>query len=243
MEYNNKLINRFSRDLLMPSEYTQRELEKIAYKSHIIMAEIFYVPHFVMSKRFWEWGCFSLINKINYFMELYKDYPRLQGNKDVFEKYMSKIPIDVEGICRELGIEIVNIDMSEIEKNENGREISGILLLEKNKKIIKIYTNKKDNYGRRRFTIAHELGHYILHCANIYDDLLISYRRDTTEKEREANRFSAELLMPEEYVKEQHSKLKYKSHLILSILFRVSDPAMDIRLNELGLQNYDEYWI
>ena len=56
------------------------------------------------------------------------------------------------------------------------------------------------NLGRRRFTIAHEIGHYLLHPQEVLD------RDDTIEnfsiwndagEESEANLFAAELLMPE----------------------------------------------
>ena len=61
---------------------------------------------------------------------------------------------------------------------------------------------------RRRFTIAHEIGHWVLHRADIADlvvtrtvDYVPSDRAKATTpeeiREREANRFAAELLMPE----------------------------------------------
>ena len=64
---------------------------------------------------------------------------------------------------------------------------------------------------RRRFTIAHEIGHWVLHRDDIAD-LVVTRTTDyvpsdrakamTPEeiREREANRFAAELLMPEESI-------------------------------------------
>lgn len=56
------------------------------------------------------------------------------------------------------------------------------------------------NLGRFRFTIAHEMGHYVLHRQGALDK--IATRRDLTiwndaSEEAEANCFAAELLMPE----------------------------------------------
>jgi hypothetical protein len=57
---------------------------------------------------------------------------------------------------------------------------------------------------RHRFTIAHELGHWVCHCAGLPDPRGIRFCRvadlaETTDRglEREANVFAAELLMPE----------------------------------------------
>lgn len=72
-----------------------------------------------------------------------------------------------------------------------------------------------NNYDRYRFTMAHELGHYMLHSSlikeqgiasfgetenTINDDLFIK-TEDMKRFERQANRFAATLLMPEEIVK------------------------------------------
>lgn len=58
----------------------------------------------------------------------------------------------------------------------------------------------QQNLGRFRFTVAHELGHYVLHRRGALDK--IATRRDMTiwndaSEEAEANCFAAELLMPE----------------------------------------------
>ena len=64
---------------------------------------------------------------------------------------------------------------------------------------------------RRRFTIAHEVGHWVLHKDDIADRVITRTidrvpreraKATTPEqiREREANRFAAELLMPEERI-------------------------------------------
>jgi Zn-dependent peptidase ImmA (M78 family) len=74
-----------------------------------------------------------------------------------------------------------------------------------------IFVRRGDGLPRRRFTAAHELGHYRLHLApalarsDPFDSELIhtdgeiaeSGEADLSALERQANRFAAELLMPE----------------------------------------------
>jgi len=68
-----------------------------------------------------------------------------------------------------------------------------------------IGVNSSHHFNRQRFTIAHELGHLILHhreMERVHIDRSLVHRRDNISglaidpKEIEANRFAAELLMP-----------------------------------------------
>jgi Zn-dependent peptidase ImmA (M78 family) len=83
-------------------------------------------------------------------------------------------PIDVDGLCRDL-------------KRPGVRP--------------QIWINRSLGHHRRRFTIAHEIGHVIIpwHTGTIVDDLDAddpSEHSDYFHMEGEANRFAAELLMP-----------------------------------------------
>ncbi len=62
----------------------------------------------------------------------------------------------------------------------------------------------RESEGRRRFTLAHEVGHWVLHHRRrpgAAGDVHVLHRDHTPgsrdPKEREANTFAAELLMPE----------------------------------------------
>ena len=73
-----------------------------------------------------------------------------------------------------------------------------------------IVVNAKHHPNRQRFTIAHELGHHMLHMSllneGVHVDTVI-YKRDaeaasgTDPYEIEANQFAAELLMPEKTIR------------------------------------------
>lgn len=80
--------------------------------------------------------------------------------------------------------------------------------------------------GRRRFSIAHELGHYLLHR-----DLIAAGTTPGPEHEREANEFAAELLMPEEVIRRAalNQLAELKDH------FLVSPTALQVRLERLGI--------
>ena len=64
---------------------------------------------------------------------------------------------------------------------------------------IVIFTNSCSRLSREIFTLAHEIGHVILHlndASSFIDDSITINGRSTDEKEQEANYFAACLLMP-----------------------------------------------
>lgn len=98
---------------------------------------------------------------------------------------------------------------------------------------------------RRRFTIAHEVGHWRLHMragtALVFDrseDIAEVRSPDDQKKlarrEAEANAFARELLMPEPLVREQAAETGCNLPA-LAERFEVSVPAMRLRLRLLGL--------
>jgi len=124
--------------------------------------------------------------------------------------------------------------------------LSGLLLVgPKMKEIWVSAVEAERSQGRERFTIAHELGHFLLHLgasdssANFFacrekDIHSTSSSRRQRGKEAEANRFAAELLMPEQLVKKLAHQWK-ASIPKMSNLFNVSAEAMGIRLTQFGL--------
>lgn len=71
-------------------------------------------------------------------------------------------------------------------------------MIQKDKDIV-IFTNSCSRLSREIFTLAHEIGHAVLHLndANSFiDDSVTINGRSTDEKEQEANYFAACLLMP-----------------------------------------------
>ena len=101
--------------------------------------------------------------------------------------------------------------------------------------------------NRQRFSIAHEIGHFVLHEGQTYIDK--GYRvqfRDlesgsgTKREEMDANAFAAALLMPDEWVKDAFYQQPFEltEDDVLQMLaqkFQVSTQAMSYRLMRLRL--------
>lgn len=94
---------------------------------------------------------------------------------------------------------------------------------------------------RDRFTIAHELGHYMLHY--LYPrqvqqrplTKVMAERYGFGLSETEANVFAACFLMPEKEYRTEYKKLG-GAHTELSIIFGVSTRASKLRAKNLGLE-------
>jgi len=112
-----------------------------------------------------------------------------------------------------------------------------------------IVVNSTENARRRRFTAAHELSHYLLHRdllddtgkLNRHTDVLFGAGAASNPPdplspfhEAQANRYAAKLLIPEHLVKTKFEELE-QDVAALARLFDVSQPAMKIRLETLGL--------
>jgi hypothetical protein len=87
--------------------------------------------------------------------------------------------------------------------------------------------------SRRRFTIAHEVGHAVLHGS---PHGVASARGDGGNKtrERDADAFAAELLMPRKFMRSAVEEFGANAEA-LAVRFQVSAEAMSNRLSELGL--------
>ena len=102
-----------------------------------------------------------------------------------------------------------------------------------------IYIARQTSYERDRFTIAHELGHYVLHYLwakrkgkDVQAMRANRYGSDRTEWE--ANWFAAAFLMPEQPFQDYFSEVDGDITLIAD-KFGVSSTAARIRAQALGL--------
>lgn len=152
--------------------------------------------------------------------------------RKVLQRYdLNHIPIDVESLCKSLGIKIQYIDFSPIERQVQ-KKISGAIQKKGEKYIILVNDTESD--ARIRFTIAHELGHYFLHVKDDPRKIVVSFRKDQSPKETEANKFAAALLMPKEQLQKEYSKMVIPVSDTLAKKFKVSKSAMRNRLDSLG---------
>lgn len=103
-----------------------------------------------------------------------------------------------------------------------------------------IKVNRHESRGRQRFTVAHELAHFLLHRehigAGVSDDAL--YRSSLSDaREAEANRLAAQILMPRERIRAAFAETTgpiEERIKALSEIFGVSEAAMSIRLEQVS---------
>ena len=146
-----------------------------------------------------------------------------------------KAPIDLSPILKNEGIEAITQDLSNLEEKCN-RKISGLIFVDDTSKTI--YINGTEILARQRFTLAHELGHYFLHIKGAQkpgSNIIVSFRGERSQREREADCFAAELLMPEELVRKKFDETIFPTANEFAEFFGVSISAMRYRLNEMGL--------
>lgn len=160
--------------------------------------------------------------------------------KEVLSTYCPKIelPISPFHIAEKMGLQVKPVTVKS--------NVAGGLLKKENSPPI-IFFNGDDAINRRRFTVAHEIGHYYRHFTEQYEFEYMDYRDQMSSKGNDpeeifANQFAANLLMPENHVKAQFAVLKssgsLKAKLLgLANLFEVSVDAMSIRVKSLGLDN------
>ncbi|MSO99559.1 MAG: ImmA/IrrE family metallo-endopeptidase [Acetobacteraceae bacterium] len=117
----------------------------------------------------------------------------------VIERFNLSPPVDVESVAYRYAM---------VEHCPIPLQVDGICLNLKRPGIRPtIIVNLDRPLRRRRFTLAHELGHVLIpwHRGSLYDDFSLSDRErtfDRWEMEGEANRFASELLMPSDWISE-----------------------------------------
>ncbi len=152
-------------------------------------------------------------------------------------------PIDVTQVAKSLGAVIHRVA-------DSVEDVSGFLLRDGVGEQAIIGVNGSEHPVRRRFTIAHELGHLCLHQDEaLHVDAEKRYHlirrsplssRGDNPKEIEANIFAAELLMPAHMIATDMDDEAFRDlpdRLLLKQLARryeVSQMAMNFRMANLG---------
>ncbi|MCD9853841.1 ImmA/IrrE family metallo-endopeptidase [Epilithonimonas sp. JDS] len=158
----------------------------------------------------------------------------IESNSLLFDKY--KINLEKLLLAE-------NIKLKEYPFEEN---ISGVLNINENG--VTIGYNSSLKKERKRFTIAHELGHFVLHNdePKVFMDKVFfrknsgGYTSKDEKIEKEANYFAASILMPENFIRKEMSVLECDLHDDSTISqmarkFGVSSSAMLYRLINLNI--------
>jgi Zn-dependent peptidase ImmA (M78 family) len=154
------------------------------------------------------------------------------------ELNINSAPVDIKAIAKKKGATIKPYEVDE--------KISGMLFIKDGNGIISY--NPTESAVRQRFTIAHELGHLLLHkkTQDIFVDkqFQVHFRNENSAtgqdiQELEANAFAAAILMPKDLllteIKKHNFDLGDESAMKeLAKLFNVSLQAMTFRMVNLG---------
>lgn len=156
------------------------------------------------------------------------------------ENKVHRPPVPVERVARSQGVLI--------RKQAVDETVSGFLYRNIATGKSLIGANKLQHPNRQRFTIAHELGHLLLHSGgDVHVDKSFSVKhrdersaKGTDLEEMEANLFAAELLIPLQFLREDLQKVgaldlqRDEKVAQLAKLYQVSNQAMAVRLSHLG---------
>ena len=88
----------------------------------------------------------------------------LEKFEAIKDKYIHSIPVDVIGLANALGIEVY-------EEEFDNNAVSGYISKDDNGYFICV--NKMHPATRKQFTIAHEIGHFVLHQDLLENDTLL----------------------------------------------------------------------
>lgn len=159
-------------------------------------------------------------------------------------RYANRFPVPVGKIAEDL-----NIDM--IETDELPAELSGSITKEGGRYYI--YLNGSHSQLRKRFTVAHEIAHFVKHRSYLdtNEEIKNPSKRlnrpnggptsaGTTQEqtyELEADQYAAELLMPEDEFRAKWAEAERIEELISH--FGVSSAAVNVRACKLGLGYFE----
>jgi len=129
-------------------------------------------------------------------------------------------PVDVRAVAGKLDLEIMELSLPSW--------FFGVLMKVEGDPYIVV--NKMMPEHRKNFTIAHEIGHYVLHD----DELCYMKNSKRSYFHREADIFAAELCMPTYMVRKEAQKW-FNDHRYLARLFGMSEIAMVRKMQEMGL--------
>jgi len=144
------------------------------------------------------------------------------------------------------------IDVIELANNYNvnvfsttDMDVPSLIAFDKDSNAYEIYVNSKESRERQRFSIAHELAHFIKHKEKIQEFGVVGRQNIhslSAREENEADSLAAEILMPESSVRDFMvlngivTECKIGDDIVKKFVkaFDVSLPAGAIRLRDLG---------
>lgn len=181
-------------------------------------------------------------------MKCYTRVMDITKAKTIIGNFVNQFPVPVGDIANALGIDVYTT-------TDLPPKTSGSIVKEKDDKFV-IYVKSGQPQGRQRFTIAHEIGHFIEHGNELAvgqemvspitkkklalhrPDSVVDVPEEVREREREADQFAADLLMP----KDEFTRIWNLAGSLQEVAdyFGVSPMAANVRGVLLKLGYFDE---
>ncbi|MBE0446676.1 MAG: ImmA/IrrE family metallo-endopeptidase [Actinobacteria bacterium] len=147
-------------------------------------------------------------------------YMKTQAYNIIEEFRITDPPVDVREIAKRLGIEIIEISTDSWFYGMLTRYDESLYMV----------INKMMPETRKRFAIAHEIGHYQLHSHDL------SYQQSPIKEHyhREADVFALELCIPTPFIRREANNW-FNDHKFLAGLFDISETLVIKKMEELDL--------
>lgn len=148
---------------------------------------------------------------------------------EIISRFQQSAPVDVTGLAEALGLAVW-------ESDDLPAGVSGKMFEDPTNggpSRYSIVVRASEPFVRKRFTVAHEIAHFLLHRNRIGSFLLEdAWLRSnlSTREEVEANQFAADILMPRNLIAKYANLYGTSDPGVLASFFKVSEAAMRIRL-------------
>lgn len=146
--------------------------------------------------------------------------------KQIIERYQGEQPMRIGALAQELGV-VVKVSSLSV-------GISGeIRPIDRPGADFIIRVNRHEHKNRQRFTIAHELSHFLLHLDKIGEGIADNglYRSQLSSQiEAEANKLAADILMPWNVIQE-----KLAEYSNFDVEDRIEKIATDLGVSTIAL--------
>jgi len=151
-------------------------------------------------------------------------------HRNILDEYTNSAPVKLVALAEALGLEVY--------KSPLKPDVSGLIEPSESARAkFQIRINRYEMAERQRFTLAHEIAHFLLHREIIGGGVVdnVMYRSNLSSRyEVEANKLAADIIMPSPLIKHHLARFggvaSEEAVIGLAEQFRVSQPAMRIRL-------------
>jgi Zn-dependent peptidase ImmA (M78 family) len=150
--------------------------------------------------------------------------------QNIILKHHDSLPIKVGGIAKSFGLIVKRATLKP--------GISGVIKEIDGQVVVRI--SRHDSEERQRFTLAHEIAHFLLHREHIkegIEDSMLFRSSLSNALEAQANRLAADIVMPLELLDKAELPIptRFEEKVeILAGMANISIPAMEIRLGKRG---------